>query len=192
MSQQINLLPPPSRNLLVPGSIAGLVLFLLLAGFYVRSSTAELSRVRQDAAQSNERVEKLRSAIAGLQDPKRREAAAKLDAEIAQMRERSAGAMDFIRQVDSGALGKASGYPGVFEALAASAQDDVWITRVSISKNGTAVMVVGSAISNEAALQYARRAGERMRDAGVKFQTLELKPGSATAGGPSIVTFTLS
>ena len=192
MSQQINLLPPPTRNVLVPGSIAALVVFIIATGFYLRSISADLGRLRQETVQSSDRAQKLREAIAGLQDPKRREAAAKLDAEIAQMRDRSAAALDFLRQVDSGALGKPSGYPGVFQALAAAAEEDVWITRVSVSHSGNTVTVTGSAISNEAALEFARRASERMRDAGVKFRTIDLKPGSASAGAPPIVTFTLS
>lgn len=192
MSQQINLLPPASRNLLVPASLAVLLLVVVATGLYVRASVGELSRARQEAAESSDRAAKLRAAIAGLQDPKRREAAAKLDAEIAQLRERSAAASEFLRQVDSGALGKPAGYPGVFQALAAAAQEDVWITRVTISRSGNSVMVAGSAMSNEAALQYARRATERMRDAGVKFRIIDLRPAPTTAGSAPIVTFTLS
>jgi hypothetical protein len=192
MTQQINLLPPPSRNVLVPASIAVLVLVVLSSGLYVRSSTGDLTRAQHDAAESSKRLEILRATVAGLQDPKRREAAAKLDAEIAQMRERSAAASEFLRQVDSGTLGRPAGYPGVFQALAAAAQEDVWITRVSVTRGGNSVLVTGSAMSNESALQYAQRASERMRDAGVKFRIIELKPGTSVTGGAPIVTFTLS
>jgi hypothetical protein len=192
MSQQINLLPPPNRNVIVPASIAVLVIVVLATGLYLRSSFGELSRVRHDAAESANRVAKLKAAIAGLQDPRRREAAARLDAEIAQLRQQSAAASEFLQRVDSGTLGKDAGYPGVFEAFAAAAQEDVWITRVSITHGGNSVLVTGSAMSNEAALQYAQRASERMRDAGVKFRTLDLKPGPATTGGTPIVTFTVS
>lgn len=192
MSQQINLLPPPSRNILVPASIAALVVFVVVTGMYLRSSYGELQRARNELAEANKRAADLRSALAGLQDPKRREAAAKLDAEIAQMRDRSAAAADFLRQVDSGSLGKPAGYPGVFQALAAAAQEDVWITRVSIAQGGRAIVVAGSALSNEAALQYAQRASERMRDAGVKFRIVDIKPGATSAGSMATVTFTLS
>jgi hypothetical protein len=192
MSQQINLLPPPSHNVLVPASIGVLMVVVLATGLYLRSSLGELHRARQDAAEASNRAANLRAAVAGLQDPKRREAAARLDAEIAQMREQSAAAGEFLRQVDSGTLGRPAGYPGMFQALAASAQEDVWITRVAITRGGNAVLVTGSAMSNEAALQYAQRASERMRDAGVKFRTFDLKPGASTTGSTPIVTFTLS
>lgn len=193
MSQQINLLPPRTRDILLPAGIAGLVLVVAAAAMYIGSSTSELSRTRDRLAQAQQRANEIRTAVAKLQPAGRGETRPQLEAEIAQLKQRADAANEFLIQVDSGAFGKAGGYPAHFSALASSADENVWLSRVTIGRGGRPVLLSGSATSNEAVLHYARRAGDQFRGAGVNFRSLEIRAAPAGAAPTAAgITFTLS
>src|SRR5438477_8689030 len=111
MSQQINLLPPRTRDIAIPAGIAALVVVAGAAVLYVGSSTNEVSRSRNLLAQAQQRATDTREMVAKLQPAGRGETRPQLEADIVRLKARADAANEFLLQVDAGAFGKAGGYP---------------------------------------------------------------------------------
>jgi hypothetical protein len=182
VSQQINLLAAPKAQLAVPIALGVAAMLAVAVALTVRSSHNELSHVREQADASRQQVAELKAAFEKAQQRQSAAASgAKLEEEVAAMRSRASATADLLAQVDSGALGQRGGYSQVFQALASTADDSVWITGVGArgSKN---VTITGVALTNEAALQYSRRVADALRGQGVTFRALELKPVNSQTG----------
>jgi hypothetical protein len=193
VSQQINLLAPAKARLALPIALGVTAMLAVAVVLVVRSSHSELSHVREQADASRQQVAELKAAFEKAQQRQSIAASgAKLEDEVAVMRSRAAAAADLLGQVDSGSLGQRGGYSPVFQALASTADDSVWITGVA-ARGARNVSITGVALTNEAALQYSRRVADALRTQGVTFRSLELKPVNSPTGATApAVGFKLS
>jgi hypothetical protein len=192
MTQQINLLPRVHRNYAVPAAAASLAVVLVAGGAYMTSSNQELARLRDSEKQARARTDSLRGEITKLQGSEGGGGVAKLETEVAAIRARADGMREFLKQVESGALGNPGGYPALFKALALSADENVWVTNFTVTQSGKTVSITGGAASNESALDFARRAKDRLGEAGVTVRSLEIRPPAEQSGPTGFISFKLS
>jgi Tfp pilus assembly protein PilN len=192
MTQQINLLPRVQRNYAAAAAVAGVAVALLAGGAYISSSNEEMTRLRDSEKQARGRTESMNAELMKLQGSDGGAGLAKLTAEVTAMRARTDGMREFLKQVDSGALGNPGGYPALFKALALSADENVWVTNFTVTQSGKTVSISGGASSNEAVLDFARRAKQRLGEAGVTVRALEIRPPAEQSGAAGFVSFKLS
>jgi hypothetical protein len=190
--QQVNLLPPVRHDYTL--HIAGIVAVALFAaaGIYAFSSSRELERLRAEEKQARARTDSMRAEILKLQGSDKGPGVAKLDAEVAALRTRVDSVREFLRQVDSGALGHPGGYPEVFKAIALSVDENVWVTGLTVTQSGRSVSIRGGAITNDAAIEFARRAREHLAVSGIRMQTLEVTTPPEQLGPVGFISFRLS
>jgi hypothetical protein len=197
MSQQINLLRAKDRSAGAAAwalGAAGVVLVAMAA--YYQSVHSETSRLREVARLKEAQLAQLKGAIQklALEKAKQNDAAA-LDAEIAAMRPRADALSQLVKQVRSGNPGNPEGFARYLQTLGSLSEEGLWVTNLSVSKGGTAVIVSGRALRNEAVMQYARRLNDAFAGHGVRFNSLELTPealhtpGSAAGSPPALSLF---
>jgi hypothetical protein len=200
MSQQINLLREKDRSARAAAWGAGIVGVALLALVaYYQSAANETSRMRETVAANAAKLAQLKTSIQALQTKRVEQGnASVLEAEIAAMRPRAEALAALMKQVRSGRLGNPEGYSRYLQALGNLSQEGLWLTGVSLSKDGAAVSISGRALHNESVMQYARRLNEVFAPYGVQFNSLDLTPeavSSPTPGNPVVlktVAFKLS
>ena len=172
-SEQINLQGrKESRFSFTQVSLAGLGLFLLLL--------LGIWSMRQDGVAAAQKIEaasalQLREASAKLQE-RMKKSGEDLGARIAVLRPQAEAAQKILAQ--AGELGKPEGYAKYFSALAAIAEDGMWLTNVSIDKGGKSVIINGHALRDESVMRYTQRLNAIFADYGVQFSALELTNGA--------------
>jgi hypothetical protein len=195
MTQQINLLRAKDRSAHVAAWALGTVgvVVVALAGYF-STVLGETNRLRDAAKLKEQQLAQLKSTIQAVQVERAKQGdAASLDAEVAAMRPRAEALAQLVRQVRAGNPGAQEGFARYLQTLGSLSADGLWITNVSVTKGGNAVIINGRALQNEAVLQYARRLNDAFAPHGVRFNSLELTPEAlaapgAPAGAPPALT----
>lgn len=185
MTQQINLLRPKDRSAGIAAWALGAigVVLVVLAGYFT-SMLGETNRLRDSAKLKEQQLAQVKGAIQAVQAEKAKQGdASKLEAEIASMRPRAEAVTQLVSQVRSGNPGAQEGFARYLQTLGNLSADGLWITNVSVTKGGKAVVISGRALQNEAVMQYARRLNDAFAAHGVHFNSLELTPEALTAPG---------
>lgn len=104
-----------------------------------------------------------------------------LAAKIAAIKPQAEAAQKMLAQ--TGDLGDQQGYARYFSSLASIAEDDLWLTNITVDKAGKAVRISGRALHKESVMRYAQRLNDLFAGDGVQFTALELSPESAGQQG---------
>lgn len=208
MSQQINLLgnrPHPQAVALASAAfLAAAVVVLGVTGLIRMRETASL---RGEVAKAQQQLADTRAALAVAQAVRQGpNGPLALEAEVNQLRARSLALAPLMTSMQNGSAGNPAGFARNLLALSTLAQEDVWITAFEAGGKGIPgdTLIAGRAMSNEAAVRYARRANEAFKPLNVHFSAIELHteglttspaPGQAPPPplpGAAFVTFKIS
>jgi hypothetical protein len=188
MTQQINLLRGKDRSAHVAAWALGTVgvVVVVLAGYF-STVVGETNRLRDAAKLREQQLAQVKTTIQAVQAERAKQGdSAALEAEIAAMRPRAEALAQLVQQVRTGNPGAQEGFARYLQTIGNLSADGLWITNLSISKGGNAVVITGRALQNDAVMQYARRLNDAFAPHGVHFNSLELTPESvASPGAPS-------
>jgi hypothetical protein len=188
MTQQINLLRPKDRSAGAAAAALGAVgvVVVVLAGYFV-SVLGETNRLRDAATLKNQQLTQVKRTIQTLQAEKAKQSdASALEAEIAALRPGAEALAKLVQLIRGGNPGAQEGFARYLQTLGSLSAEGLWISNLSVSQGGNAVVITGRALQNEAVMQYARRLNEAFGPQGVRFKTLELTPeGLAAPGAPA-------
>jgi len=185
MTQQINLLRPKDRSAGIAAMGLGAVglVVVVLAGYFW-SVVSEQNRLRDAAKLKDQQLAQVRSTIQAVQAERAKQNdASALEAEIAAMRPRAEALGQLVKLVRAGNPGAHEGFARYLQTLGSLSADGLWISNLSVSKGGNAVVITGRALQNDAVMQYARRLNDAFAPQGVRFNSLELTPEALRAPG---------
>ena len=184
MSQQINLLPKPQRNLLLsaPHAAAALAFWCALLGVFAWSGSrdAEAARLRADKVAAE-----LKSQQALLQALQKRlgDGAEPHDlaAQIAALEPQTRVSKDLLERLKNGELGSLDGYGRQLTEFASVPQKGAWVTLVTMSNAGRSLRVEGRALRKEQILPYAATLNAALAKYGIALKDVEVAPMQQTA-----------
>ena len=180
MSQQINLYEARLRPRLEPATgrnlgISALVLAVLMAGWSLwegaeanrRSEAAGASLKEVVAAQ--EKMKALTQAVAQLK------VSPALAAEVENAKAMIAARKDVIEVLDSGALGRTSGFSAFMTGFARLAQSDLWLTGFVIASGGDEIEIRGRMLDPTGLPDYVQKLNAVPVFQGRRFAALEMR-----------------
>lgn len=169
MSQQLNLLPPPSSRYspaIVALMILGLVAFALFAAWGVKR--VALAGARAEEAASAAQLKEVSAQF----EKRFRARAAQINAEIEALRPRAAEAQQVM--VLAAGLGRPEGYSPYFASLAAVREDGLWLNGVAVGQAGKLLQLEGRSLDKGAVLRYTQRLNAALADSGATLAALRL------------------
>jgi cell division protein FtsB len=196
VSQQINLLVAPHRApaLSAVRSASGLgIVLIALVGYSVYGWIGS-RQLGHTVSQSDTQLAAERATLKDLEEKLgARPKTADLVAQINALKAQAGESEQIINLLQTGGGASRDGYAGHLTALARIAEEDVWLTNVSIVNAGRTVHVEGRSLRSDSVMRYARRLNDQFSVYGAQFTALELLPATETAPGAAIsfVTFKL-
>lgn len=185
MSQQLNLLPPPSSRYspaVVALMILGFVAVVLFAAWGVKRAT--LAGVRAEEVASAAQLKEVSTQF----EKRFRARAEQINAEIEALKPRAAEAQQVMALATG--LGKPEGYSPYFASLAAVREDGLWLNGVTVGQAGKLLQLDGRSLDKSTVLRYTQRLNAALADSGVTLAALKLdveslggKAAGAATGG---------
>ena len=180
MSQQINLYEERLRPRLELATgrnlgVFALILLAVMAGWSLWEST-EANRKSAAAAASlsevlaaQEKMKALTQAVAQLK------VSPALAAEVENAKAMIAARKDVIEVLDSGALGRTSGFSAFMTGFARLAQSDLWLTGFAITSGGDEIEIRGRMLDASRLPDYVQRLNTVPVFQGRRFAALEMR-----------------
>ncbi len=179
MSQQINLLPAPSKQPLASARNAALALavwcVLLAVQGWLGGRAVDAARLSADrgAAELRERqqlLQALQKKLGAGEQP------GDIAAQITALEPRTRISRDLLERLKNGELGSLDGYGAQLAEFTRIPQPGVWVTTVTISQAGRALRVEGRALRKEQILPYAAALNRVMGKYGIVLKDVEVAP----------------
>ena len=199
MSQQINLYEERLRPRLELATgrnlgIAALVLLAVMAGWSLWTG-AEANRRSEAAAASLKEVLAAQETMKVLtQTVAQRKVSPELATEVEGAKSTIAARQEVIEVLDSGALGRTSGFSPFMAGFAQQAQSDLWLTGFRITAGGDEIEIRGRMLDPSSLPGYVQRLNTVPAFQGRRFAALEMQrvdPEPLPEGSPAAVSSTL-
>lgn len=160
----------------------GVLLLLVAMLVYTGNGELHLQRLREAQARTDQSVLDLKATL----ERKRREVGLQdieaINKQMVALRAQVDARRGWGDLMQKGELGTPRGYAWIFESLAETHQDGVWLRRVELGKGEQSMAIEGSALSSDAVLRYADQVNQSFKSMGVQFSSMEIVRGSQDPG----------
>lgn len=182
MRQQINLLPT-ERLGLSPALVAVLVWMAVLLAVGVAWG---VNKLRLESARAVEAASARELAEAKSLLKFRAEQRTELEEQIKALGPLADSAEQFHGLVAG--LGSQSGYLAVFDGVAGTVQEGLWLTRIDIGSGGKSIKVDGQSLTPDGVVRFSKGLNDAFEAQGVRFTAVEMTSQQASrAGAPGAV-----